>query len=92
MIQLLIDNGADPNAQTANDALTPLHLVAMGNGNADCARILIENGANIDDETENGWNPFKIAIHNGHERLVGLLLHVKSRAPNTLVVRDFSPR
>ena len=45
MIQLLLLHGFNPDVQ-AKGGITPLHL-AVTNGQVDCVRALIENGADI---------------------------------------------
>lgn len=49
-------------------------FVAAVNGNADVARILIKNDANINAIDVDGKTPLMIAVINGHQKLVELLL------------------
>lgn len=71
LIESLIDSGADVNA-TAEAGLTPmLVLASLGTASAECARILIEGGADI-------------GIHHGS---VGSMLHMAASVGNTGVIR-----
>jgi ankyrin repeat protein/tRNA A-37 threonylcarbamoyl transferase component Bud32 len=80
MIQLLIDYGADPNAQTFQNLYTPLHVLAMINGNADATKILLDAGANLDMESKDGHVPLTVALHNGHERMAEVIMAKRNRS------------
>jgi len=45
LAQVLIEHGADVNAQDDNKS-TPLHLASSG-GHVELAQVLIEHGANV---------------------------------------------
>jgi hypothetical protein len=61
-IKVLLSLGADPNAR--NHSLeTPLHS-ASGSHNAGSARLLIENGASIDEPNANSLTPLESALQN----------------------------
>ncbi|XP_013413021.1 ankyrin-3 [Lingula anatina] len=46
MVKWLIDRGADVNCRTAAWQMTPLHICAT-HGHVDCARVLLEAGADL---------------------------------------------
>ena len=54
------------------DGETPLYG-ACWNGHVDAARLVLDNGANVDRTDENGWTPLDIAKENGHSSIVALL-------------------
>lgn len=49
-------------------------ISAAVNGNADVARLLIKNDANVDAVDVDGKTALMIAVINGHQNLVELLL------------------
>jgi hypothetical protein len=58
---------------------TPLHLAAE-NGNADVARLLIENGAHLDAENRGDrFTPLHLAVLKGHKEVVEVLLQEGAR-------------
>jgi len=87
MIQLLLDNGADPNYRArvaeSEDGYTPLHLVAATNGDPESTRILIENGADKSAITGK-WNVLGMAVSKGHEKMAEVILKA-SGAPRAEV-------
>ena len=68
---LLTHAGADPNATSR--APHPLAL-ACQNGRINCARVLLENGANVNYTTPLGDTPIFLAAEFGHADCVKLLL------------------
>ena len=74
---LLIAKGLDVNAKAtygdAKDA-TPLHIAA-GKGNVSVARLLIQNGAEVNAKLPyHGFTSLHLAAQNGHEKVAGLLI------------------
>jgi len=57
----------------AQDGDTPL-LFAASYGNVDTVRCLVENGANKEAATTNGWTPLLIAALKGHVDTVRYLV------------------
>ena len=51
---------------------TPL-LVACLQGHVDAARLLLDNGAEVDPATKKGTTPLAIAEERGHSSIVALL-------------------
>lgn len=70
MIELLIKNGADVNAQN-DEGIAPLHLASY----SETAQILIQSGADIDIKSNKGETPLYLmaAEQDGFEVMVVLL-------------------
>ena len=77
--QLLIEHGADVNAQCSMD-LRPLHK-ASSNGHLEISRLLIGNGANINAQANLGSTALNLASGKGQLEVVRLLLE-KDADPN----------
>jgi Ankyrin repeats (3 copies) len=60
-----LNEGGDPN-EVANGGVTALTLAAM-KGDAACAKVLIEFGANVDVADSNGWTPLMHAVMQGKQ-------------------------
>ena len=58
---------------------TPLHS-ACRYGNVDGAKLLVDNGAEIEVANHMGWTPMMDAIHQGHITIVRLLLEKSANA------------
>ncbi len=69
MAELLIEAGADYDVSTVN-GWTPLMWIAGRNGNIDVARYLIERGAWVSIEDDNGMRPIHQAAFMGNHDLV----------------------
>jgi ankyrin repeat protein len=53
---------------------TPLHIAA-GKGNVSVARLLIQNGAEVNAKlSDNGFTSLHLAAGNGHEKVAELLI------------------
>ncbi|XP_026474601.1 ankyrin repeat domain-containing protein 17-like isoform X4 [Ctenocephalides felis] len=72
MVTLLIENGADVNAQSSSGN-TPLMYGCAG-GHDEVVKILLANGANVEDHNENGHTPLMEAASAGHVGVAKILL------------------
>ena len=91
-IQVLLSLGADLNARNHMGG-TPLHSAALSH-NATSARLLVENGASVDEPDAKGLTPLELALQTcanmdveGTVELSELLL--KSGARRTPRMKDF---
>lgn len=76
-----------------NDSLegkTPL-IIAVGNSYIDTAKILIENGANINEVDFEGWSALSYAVNNGDIEIAKLLLENKAKIKDELLIAIKSP-
>jgi hypothetical protein len=77
VVQLLLQHGANPNVvENGNQNMTPLHWAATSN-NIDGVRMLLENGADVNRSTTNGYTALMLAANNASPQLVQLLLNYK---------------
>lgn len=80
IVELFVAHGADVNAEAgAVYGMTPLEFAAMrGLGEFDVlrhiARLLIENGADVNHSDSNGWTALHHACDSGKTKFVELLL------------------
>ncbi|XP_022091038.1 ankyrin repeat and KH domain-containing protein mask-like isoform X2 [Acanthaster planci] len=72
IVKLLIDYGADVNAQSSAGN-TPL-MYACSGGHEDAVKVLLDHGANIEDHNENGHTPLMEAASSGHVGIAKVLL------------------
>jgi ankyrin repeat protein len=68
---LTLGQGADVNAQALYHG-TPLHLASL-NGSLDMSRMLIEHGAYVNVQDNEGRTPFSVALTSGHRKLAQFL-------------------
>lgn len=76
-----------------NDSLegkTPL-IIAVGNSYIDTAKILIENGANINAVDIEGWSALSYSVNNGDIEIAKLLLENKAKIKGELLIAIKSP-
>jgi Ankyrin repeats (3 copies)/Ankyrin repeats (many copies) len=71
VVQLLLEHGADINAQS-QIGWTPLH-VASFNGVLEVVRLLLEHGADVEAKDYSGKTALQIAAEEGHDEVVELL-------------------
>ena len=75
--RILLEGGADKDAQEHEDLMTPL-FIAAAEGHPDIVALLLEAGSNKDQPQRGGATPLFTAAANGHLDSVRLL--VESRA------------
>ncbi|KAL3075605.1 hypothetical protein niasHT_034972 [Heterodera trifolii] len=66
---MMIDKAMVIQAKTKCLEATTLHMAA-GGGHAKIVKILLENGANPEDENANGMTPLSLAAWNGHSGIL----------------------
>ena len=79
-MRVLLDHGADPNAQD-NDCSTPLHYsswwdnedYATTGGTVEGTRLLLERGAIMDVQDNEGKTPLQLALDHGRDDIVTCL-------------------
>ena len=75
-VRLLLDHGADPNAQAKRDAVfsltTPLHR-ALQSGSIEVARLLLEHGASVEVKNVKGKTPLDVASGERREEIIKFL-------------------
>ena len=87
VLQLLLEEGADPNASNKWKE-TPL-LIAANNGHRLGVAALLKHGADPSLCSEAGWSALTFAAHKGYDDIVALLL--RAGAPvNSRVTEDLS--
>ena len=69
MVQLLLNHGTDPNASEM-DQETSLHRASP----SDTARLLLEQGADLGAEDNQGRTAYQFALDGGHDEIAQLLL------------------
>jgi len=72
IVELLLQNGADPNARADND-ITPL-LNACAVGSQPIVELLVRHGANVNHQTKAGTSPLYVAAVGGYRHIVEFLL------------------
>ena len=73
LVEFLLKKGASINAQTKLRKETPL-LMAIGNGNENIARLLVENGADLNAKNSENVTPFHLAIKKSLDNFALYLL------------------
>ncbi len=77
IVTLLLERGADPNAQQ-HGGWTPLHSAAA-NGDAEMVKALVDGGADTGARADNQQLPLDLALTKGHQAVVDFL---ESRGPS----------
>lgn len=84
--ELLIQNGADVNAQgEVWGNWRPMHTLAEWSGLTEQADLMLEAGADINAETDTGWTPLDLAIELNRE---GMICHLRSKGAKTGVKKE----
>ena len=79
--RLLLSKMIDINSRHGSDLSTPLHQVSRG-GNIIVGQLLLDRGADPNEEAGNGWTPLLAAVHHGQEGVVQLLLESGAEVNN----------
>ena len=74
VVEHLVAKGANVNAFSNINKSTPLHVAAELN-HEKIVQHLIENGANRNLFNKNCYDPLKLAIHEGHDNIIEILLN-----------------
>ncbi len=72
MMMLLLAHGASPDKR--NDWDENLLMLAADFNAVDAARLLLQRGADVDEESYNHWTPLAAAAHRGRAEMVAFLL------------------
>ena len=73
IVELLIAKGVDVNSRAAQER-TPLNLLTLMTQNVEVARILVQNGADVNAPDSQGTMPLEHAVHQGSLAMIDLLL------------------
>ncbi|MCJ1387554.1 hypothetical protein MMC18_000397 [Xylographa bjoerkii] len=74
MIEFLLAAGADPNARSSDEnGSGPLQL-AVRVGSTSVVRVLLSNGADVNQQNDDGWTALHEAAKEGHVELVRQLI------------------
>lgn len=72
-LKSLIDKGYNVNAIEQNTGWTPLHS-AVSFGHISIAKLLINNGANVNMTSNSGFTPLHIAVDQGNVSIAEFLI------------------
>ena len=86
VVQLLLDQGSDPNAKNIYN-YTPLHW-ACKHGHIQSFNLLLKTGAQLNVANDNHDLPLDLAIRWGRDDLFHALMETTSRLPNEKVPED----
>jgi len=73
LVQVLLDKGASPNGRDDRNGCTPL-IYAAGEGRTKTVEMLLNAGADIESQMEDGSTSLICATCNRHEEVIQLLL------------------
>ncbi|CAG0902819.1 unnamed protein product, partial [Cyprideis torosa] len=74
-VACLLEMGAPVEAEEKKMKARPLHLACGKVPHFDCARLLVNAGADVNARTANGKTPFLIAAQSNHVEILRLLAH-----------------
>ena len=90
IIEVLLNAGADRNAQTQS-GWTPLHFAAGMNNNQAVIEALLNAGADLSAPTQSGWSPLHVAARmNENPALIKALLNAGAE-PNERDANGWTP-
>ena len=90
IMQMIIDKVDKKLINNSLEGKTPL-IISVGNSYIDTAKILIENGANINAVDIEGWSALSYAVNNGDIEIAKLLLENKAKIKDELLIAIKSP-
>ena len=79
VIELLLQKGANTEAQTRRTMDTPLHMACSG-GHTNAARALVACGADLNAVNKMGWTPLHVALTKRHTKLSDALVQMGADA------------
>lgn len=77
-VKLLLDSGCDPNPMIFLDGDTAL-IKGIKSGSYEVVSLLVERGADVNDENKAGETPFNIAAERGLSKIASLLARYGAR-------------
>lgn len=73
LLEVLLENGGDPNVKGIGDDWTPVMLAAQ-NGHADMVKLLLKKGGDPNVKDIFGWTSLSWATHDRHTDMLEVLL------------------
>ncbi len=73
VVELLVDAGADVNRAFPDGSMSPLRAATV-NGRTEIARILLNNGAEVDHQDADGHTPLTVAALKGQVEIARMLM------------------
>lgn len=72
-VKILLEEGTDPNFCEDVAGITPLHFAAQKNVSMDIVEMLVDAGADLSKETEEGLTPLDVAKFHNNEKIAKFL-------------------
>jgi ankyrin repeat protein len=72
-INFLINNNINVNLQNKRNNLKPLHNAILHNS-IECVKVLIKNGADVNEISISGYTPLHYAVFNDNEIIIKILI------------------